>query len=86
MADLILFWHRRDLRISDNVGLAMARDRSANVVGIFCLDPAILKSDDMADVRVDYLLGCLTSLHDRYIAAGSQLLMVQDNPLEIIKS
>ncbi len=84
MADLILFWHRRDLRIADNIGLAMARDRSANVVGIFCLDPAILKSDTMADVRVDYLLGCLTALRDRYTAAGSQLLMVQDNPLEII--
>ena len=59
MSDLILFWHRRDLRISDNVGLAMARQRSPKVVGVFCLDPKILQSEAMADVRVDYLLGCL---------------------------
>ncbi|WP_133164032.1 deoxyribodipyrimidine photo-lyase, partial [Cuspidothrix issatschenkoi] len=28
-ADLILFWHRRDLRISDHTGLAAAREKSA---------------------------------------------------------
>ncbi|MEG4092484.1 deoxyribodipyrimidine photo-lyase, partial [Microcoleus sp. Pol12B4] len=37
MSDLILFWHRRDLRISDNIGLAAARQQSPKVVGIFCL-------------------------------------------------
>jgi deoxyribodipyrimidine photo-lyase len=84
MADLILFWHRRDLRIADNVGLAIARQRSAKVVGVFCLDAKILQADDMADVRVDYLLGCLQSLRDRYAAAGSELLILQDNPIEII--
>lgn len=84
MSDLILFWHRRDLRISDNVGLAMARQRSPKVVGVFCLDPKILQGEDMADVRVDYLLGCLKCLQDRYVAAGSQLLILQDNPVDAI--
>jgi deoxyribodipyrimidine photo-lyase len=84
MSDLILFWHRKDLRIADNVGLAMARDRSRHVVGLFCLDPKILKSDDMADVRVDYLLGSLTALYNRYQSAGSHLLIFQGNPLEVI--
>jgi deoxyribodipyrimidine photolyase len=32
MSDLILFWHRRDLRISDNTGLAAARQQSQKVV------------------------------------------------------
>jgi deoxyribodipyrimidine photo-lyase len=31
MSDLILFWHRRDLRIADNIGLAAARQRSQKV-------------------------------------------------------
>ncbi len=52
MADLILFWHRRDLRISDNLGLAAARERSSKVVGVFCLDPNILDADDVAPARV----------------------------------
>jgi deoxyribodipyrimidine photo-lyase len=80
MSDLILFWHRRDLRLHDNVGLAMARQRSAKVVGLFCFDPSILQRDDIADVRVDYLLGSLRVLADRYQAAGSQLLFLQDDP------
>ncbi len=84
MSDLVLFWHRRDLRISDNVGLAMARRRSAKVVGVFCLDPKILQGRDMADVRVDYLLGCLRSLADRYAAAGSRLMILQGDPFEAI--
>lgn len=84
MADLILFWHRRDLRLADNVGLAMARQRSARVVGVFCWDPQILQRDDIADVRVDYLLGCLRSLAQGYAASGSQLLFLHGNPTEAL--
>jgi deoxyribodipyrimidine photo-lyase len=81
MTDRILFWHRRDLRIHDNIGLSMARHRSAKVVGVFCFDPAILQADDIAAVRVDYLLGSLKALRDRYQAAGSDLLFLQADPI-----
>uniref|UniRef100_A0A832H2N0 Deoxyribodipyrimidine photolyase n=1 Tax=Oscillatoriales cyanobacterium SpSt-402 TaxID=2282168 RepID=A0A832H2N0_9CYAN len=80
MADLILFWHRRDLRISDNVGLAAARQRSSNVVGIFCLDPNILQRDDVAPARVTYMMGCLQKLQEQYAKAGSQLLILKAPP------
>lgn len=80
MSDLILFWHRRDLRVSDNVGLAAARDRSQKVVGVFCLDPAILQRDDVAPARVTYMIGCLQSLQKRYAEAGSQLLILNAEP------
>lgn len=84
MSDLILFWHRRDLRISDNTGLATARAQSQKVVGVFCLDPNILERDDVAAVRVTYMIGCLQQLQQRYAEAGSQLLIVQGNPPEAI--
>ncbi|MBW4671253.1 MAG: deoxyribodipyrimidine photo-lyase [Cyanomargarita calcarea GSE-NOS-MK-12-04C] len=84
MSDLILFWHRRDLRISDNTGLCAARERSAKVVGVFCLDPNILQRDDVAAVRVTYMIGCLQALEQRYAEAGSQLLILQRNPVETI--
>jgi deoxyribodipyrimidine photo-lyase len=80
MSDLILFWHRRDLRISDNVGLAMARQRSAKVIGVFCLDPLILERDDVAPARVAYLMGSLRSLQERHAQAGGQLLLLQTDP------
>ncbi len=84
MSDLILFWHRRDLRISDNIGLAAARDRSSKVVGVFCLDPNLLERDDVAPARVTYMVGCLQALQTRYAQAGSQLLMLKAEPQRVI--
>ncbi len=80
MAQLILFWHRRDLRLADNVGVAAARDRSEKVVGVFCLDPGILQQDDVAPARVTYMIGCLQHLQHQYEQAGSQLVIVQADP------
>jgi len=84
MSDLILFWHRRDLRISDNVGLAAARQQSQKVVGVFCLDPNLLKRDHVASVRVTYMIGSLQSLEQRYAEAGSQLLILHAEPTQTI--
>ena len=80
MYDLILFWHRRDLRISDNTGLAAARQQSQKVVGVFCLDPNILERDDVAPVRVTYMIGSLQYLHQQYAEVGSQLLILRAEP------
>jgi len=83
-AELVLFWHRRDLRISDNLGLTAARQRSQKLVGVFCLDPAILGRKDVAPVRVAYLVGCLAALQDRYAQFGSQLLILKADPVQAI--
>jgi deoxyribodipyrimidine photo-lyase len=80
MAELILFWHRRDLRVADNIGLSAARTRSPRVVGVFCLDPNLLSRDDIAPARVSYMLGCLEDLESRYTVAGSQLLILEADP------
>lgn len=84
MTDLVLFWHRRDLRLIDNVGLNAARERTTQVVGVFCLDPNILEKDDVAPARVAYLLGSLQELQASYTQAGSQLLILQGDPLQQI--
>lgn len=80
--DLIIFWHRRDLRLGDNRGLAAARERSPKVVGLFCLDPAILEGSGMAPARVAYLMGCLAELEQAYQQAGSQLLILREPPAQ----
>jgi deoxyribodipyrimidine photo-lyase len=80
MSDLILFWHRRDLRITDNIGLAQARQQTRKVVGVFCLDPKILDRDDVAPARVAYLIGSLRSLQQSYAEVGSQLLILRADP------
>ncbi|MGE5660573.1 MAG: FAD-binding domain-containing protein [Actinomycetota bacterium] len=84
MSQLILFWHRRDLRISDNMGLTAARQKSPKIVGFFCLDANILERDDVAPVRVAYMIGCLQELQTSYLQAGSQLLILQGKPTQVI--
>ena len=84
MADLVLFWHRRDLRVTDNVGLTSARNLSNKLVGLFCLDPLILKRDDIAPARVSYMLGCLQELQESYQQLGCELLVLFNQPQIII--
>ncbi len=84
MTDRILFWHRKDLRLSDNAGLCAARQRTAQVTGVFCLDPSILKADDIAPARVAFMIGCLEELQARYAKAGGQLLILQGQPEQAI--
>ncbi|MBW4464385.1 MAG: deoxyribodipyrimidine photo-lyase [Pegethrix bostrychoides GSE-TBD4-15B] len=84
MSDLILFWHRRDLRLVDNLGLVAARQRSAKLVGLFCLDPEILQNGDVAPARVVYLMGSLQALQQDYAKAGSQLLILQGQPAQAL--
>ena len=81
MSDLVLFWHRSDLRISDSIGLAQACGASDRVIGVFCFDRAILASDDTAPARVVYMLGCLQALAEDYERAGSQLLYIDADPV-----
>lgn len=84
MNDLILFWHRRDLRISDNIGLAAANQQSAKVIGVFCLDPNILESEYIAPARVNYMIGCLQELQQNYLQVGSQLIILKGQPSQEI--
>ncbi|MGK7950108.1 MAG: FAD-binding domain-containing protein [Xenococcaceae cyanobacterium] len=84
MSNLILFWHRRDLRLTDNLGLAAASGQSKKVVGVFCLDRDILERDDIAPARVTYMIGCLQELQQSYQKIGSQLLILQGKPSQAI--
>ncbi|BAU63051.1 Deoxyribodipyrimidine photo-lyase [Stanieria sp. NIES-3757] len=84
MTSLILFWHRRDLRITDNIGLAAARQQSPKVVGVFCLDENLLARDDIAPARVTYMMGCLQQLQQSYQQVGSQLLIIKGKPTQAI--
>jgi deoxyribodipyrimidine photo-lyase len=80
MSDLVLFWHRADLRVVDSVGLGQACQQADRVIGVFCFDPAILDREDLAPTRIAYLLGCLKSLAADYLRAGSQLLILHQDP------
>ncbi|MBM4456132.1 MAG: deoxyribodipyrimidine photolyase, partial [Verrucomicrobia bacterium] len=83
-ADRWLFWHRRDLRLADNLGLAAAAAATPAVTGVFVLDPAILGSTDMAPARVWFLLESLAELQRRWREAGSRLLVLEGDPAALL--
>jgi deoxyribodipyrimidine photo-lyase len=75
-----LFWHRRDLRLADNLGLAAAAAATPAVTGVFVLDPVLLEAPDLAPARLWFLLESLEELRSRWRQAGSRLLVLQGDP------
>ncbi|MWV64125.1 deoxyribodipyrimidine photo-lyase [Halorubrum sp. JWXQ-INN 858] len=76
-----LFWHRRDLRVADNVGIAAAVDRSA-VAPVFVFDDDVLAH--ASDVRVRRLLDGLAALRAAYRERGSDLLVARGDPATVL--
>ena len=74
-----LHWHRRDLRLADNRGLADAPDRP---VGLFVFDTAVL--DHAGAPRVTFLLDALGELRAAYRERGSELLVKQGDPATVV--
>jgi len=83
-AERWLFWHRRDLRLADNLGLAAAAAVTPAVSGVFVLDPEILGAADMAPARVWFLLESLKELQASWRDAGSRLLVLQGDPALVL--
>ncbi|MFC6613873.1 cryptochrome/photolyase family protein [Halopenitus salinus] len=76
-----LFWHRRDVRLSDNVGLAAAADRGP-VVPCFVFDDDVL--EHAGAPRVRYLIDSLSALREDYRDRGSDLVIAHGDPASVI--
>ena len=76
-----LHWHRRDLRLADNRGLAAA-PTAGETVPAFVLDPGVL--DHAAPPRVSFMLDALSSLRDAYHERGSDLLIARGDSREVL--
>lgn len=74
-----LFWHRRDLRISDNVGLAASE---GPILPVFVLDPALLEY--ASPNRLAFLLGALSDLRSVYRERGGDLLVERGEPVSVL--
>ena len=84
----VLFWHRRDLRLADNLGLAAAAEISPAVTGVYLLDPQLLHPPDhlppMAPARLWFLIESLLELQQGWREAGSRLLVLEGNPVALL--
>ncbi|ERH11680.1 MAG: deoxyribodipyrimidine photolyase [halophilic archaeon J07HB67] len=74
-----LFWHRRDLRATDNRGLAAAAE-DGPVAPVFVFDDAVLAH--AGPPRVRFMLDSLAALREWYRDHGSDLLAVRGDPRE----
>lgn len=84
MKQLTLFWHRRDLRISDNAGLFKALKNGTNVQPVFIFDTQILKHLPKGDQRVLFIHQTVSELAAAYQQIGVSLWVFHGNPLELI--
>jgi deoxyribodipyrimidine photo-lyase len=87
MADKInIFWYRRDLRLTDNVGLYHALSSGKKVLLIFIFDTEILdKLEDKKDKRVTFIYKAISEIHRKLSALKSTIDVRYGKPVEIFK-
>lgn len=73
-------WHRRDLRVADNTGLAAAADET--VLPVFIFDPDVLAY--AAPPRMSFLLDALDALRRWYRTRGSDLIVANGHPWDVL--
>jgi len=75
-----VFWHRRDLRVSDNRGLSVA-GADGPVLPVFVFDDAVL--DHAGPARVGFMLDALAELRADYRERGGDLHVARGDPREV---
>jgi deoxyribodipyrimidine photo-lyase len=83
---MVLFWHRRDLRIEDNAGLFKALKENDQVQPVFIFDSLILTELPRNDQRVRFIHQEIQRLKKEYQEMGTDLEVYFGNPIELIPS
>ena len=80
-----IFWHRRDLRIEDNIGLFEASKNSKNLIGVYILDPNLLDLNKTTSEAKNWFLGeSLLELQRSWEKRGTKLLILNGDPIKLI--
>ncbi|MBA3827761.1 MAG: deoxyribodipyrimidine photo-lyase [Taibaiella sp.] len=80
--EIVLFWFRRDLRLSDNAGLYYALTSGLPVLPVFIFDTEILEDlGDKKDKRVSFIHDTLQQMIDTLRDAGSNMQVLHGTPL-----
>jgi deoxyribodipyrimidine photo-lyase len=75
VADCVIHWFRRDLRLQDNTALAAALAADVAVLPVFILDEQILGRPDLDPARLGLLRGALEDLAAGLRERGSGLVL-----------
>ena len=77
-----VFWHRRDLRLNDNIGLYYAAKNTKALIGVFVIDPKIFKGNNTSPAQKWFILESLKELKYNWEKAGSDLLIIEGDPIK----
>lgn len=85
MAERVLLWFRRDLRLEDNTAFRHALESGSEVVPVFILDRRILDRDTIGEPRRRFLRSALEALDGELRQRGSGLTVSEsdDAPREL---
>ncbi|MGY2132821.1 cryptochrome/photolyase family protein [Hymenobacter sp. HD11105] len=83
---ITLFWHRRDIRLHDNAGLAAALQSGYPVVPLFIYDREILDLlPSRRDARVTFIYQQVERIAAKTETAGGNFLAIYGRPLEVFE-
>lgn len=85
MAQPVVFWFRRDLRLKDNHGLTAALQSGTPVIPIFIFDSKILKPLERDDARLGFIVDTVQALHDQLSEKGSGIFTFHGDPVEVFE-
>jgi deoxyribodipyrimidine photo-lyase len=80
----VLWWIRRDLRLSDNQALATALHQAVQVLPVFALDPVLLDSAWTGEKRLAFLYAGLRALDHDLRQKGSYLIVRRGDPVKVL--
>lgn len=80
----VIWWIRRDLRLSDNQVLEKAIQAGEHVIPLFIIDPVLLKSDFVGQNRIAFLWRGLAALNESLNQRGSRLIIRQGSPIQVL--
>lgn len=86
MTEKVLFWFRRDLRLSDNAGLFYALKENKDVQPIFIFDTDILNKLPALDLRVLFIHQTLQKLKSDLNQLQSDLFVYYGKPIDVFKT
>lgn len=85
----ILLWFRQDLRLTDHEPYAAAVESGAEVLPVYCIDPALFDETPLGfsragKYRLAFLKECISALEAAVAAYGGQLYVTVGKPEQVL--
>ncbi len=81
----VIWWLRRDLRLTDNQALTAALRSASTVIPAYILDEHLLSANANAEKRLDFLFSGLHIIDNDLRQLGSRLVIRRGNPVEALE-